>query len=83
MQRSPERILTTFVGSLARPADLTALMQAKETGQPCRQRLRVLVIGQRGAGNPSLRRVGQIPGAGRGGAPGELAAVGQIGTHRG
>ena len=34
MQRSTERILTTFVGSLARPADLIELMKAKETGQP-------------------------------------------------
>ena len=34
MKRSTERILTTFVGSLARPADLIALMKAKETGQP-------------------------------------------------
>ncbi len=34
MRRSTERILTTFVGSLARPADLLALMQAKERGQP-------------------------------------------------
>jgi 5-methyltetrahydropteroyltriglutamate--homocysteine methyltransferase len=34
MQRSIERILTTFVGSLARPTDLLAMMQAKERGQP-------------------------------------------------
>jgi 5-methyltetrahydropteroyltriglutamate--homocysteine methyltransferase len=34
MKRSTERILTTFVGSLARPADLIALMKAKESGQP-------------------------------------------------
>ncbi|MGH8071686.1 MAG: cobalamin-independent methionine synthase II family protein [Candidatus Entotheonellia bacterium] len=34
MKRSTERILTTFVGSLARPADLIDLMKAKETGQP-------------------------------------------------
>ena len=34
MKRSTDRILTTFVGSLARPADLIALMKAKETGQP-------------------------------------------------
>ena len=34
MKRSTERMLTTFVGSLARPADLIDLMKAKETGQP-------------------------------------------------
>ena len=34
MKHSTERILTTFVGSLARPADLIALMKAKETRQP-------------------------------------------------
>lgn len=34
MKRSTERILTTFVGSLPRPADLLAMMQAKERGQP-------------------------------------------------
>ena len=34
MQRSTTRILTTFCGSLARPADLLAMMQAKERGQP-------------------------------------------------
>jgi 5-methyltetrahydropteroyltriglutamate--homocysteine methyltransferase len=33
MQRSTQRILTTFVGSLARPADLLDLMKAKESGQ--------------------------------------------------
>jgi 5-methyltetrahydropteroyltriglutamate--homocysteine methyltransferase len=34
MKRSTERILTTFVGSLARPADLLDMMKAKESGQP-------------------------------------------------
>jgi 5-methyltetrahydropteroyltriglutamate--homocysteine methyltransferase len=34
MKRSTERILTTFVGSLAHPANLIALMKAKESGQP-------------------------------------------------
>jgi 5-methyltetrahydropteroyltriglutamate--homocysteine methyltransferase len=34
MQRSTARILTTFCGSLARPADLLAMMQARERGQP-------------------------------------------------
>jgi 5-methyltetrahydropteroyltriglutamate--homocysteine methyltransferase len=34
MQYSTERILTTFAGSLARPADLLAMMQARESGQP-------------------------------------------------
>jgi 5-methyltetrahydropteroyltriglutamate--homocysteine methyltransferase len=34
MKRSTERILTTVVGSLARPADLLELMKAKEAGQP-------------------------------------------------
>src|SRR4051812_5329467 len=33
MKRSTERILTTFVGSLARPADLLEMMKAKESGQ--------------------------------------------------
>jgi 5-methyltetrahydropteroyltriglutamate--homocysteine methyltransferase len=33
MQRSTDRILTTFAGSLARPADLLQMMQAKERGQ--------------------------------------------------
>jgi 5-methyltetrahydropteroyltriglutamate--homocysteine methyltransferase len=33
MKRSTERILTTFVASLARPADLIEMMQAKESGQ--------------------------------------------------
>jgi 5-methyltetrahydropteroyltriglutamate--homocysteine methyltransferase len=34
MKRSTERILTTFCGSLARPADLLEMMKAKEAGQP-------------------------------------------------
>ena len=34
MKRSTARILTTFVGSLARPADLVETLQAKETGKP-------------------------------------------------
>src|SRR5580700_1124445 len=34
MQRSTERILTTHVGSLARPHDLLELMREKEHGQP-------------------------------------------------
>jgi 5-methyltetrahydropteroyltriglutamate--homocysteine methyltransferase len=34
MLRSIERILTTFVGSSARPTDLLAVMQVKERGQP-------------------------------------------------
>jgi 5-methyltetrahydropteroyltriglutamate--homocysteine methyltransferase len=34
MKRSTERILTTFVGSLARPPDLLEVMKAKEGGQP-------------------------------------------------
>jgi 5-methyltetrahydropteroyltriglutamate--homocysteine methyltransferase len=34
MKRSTERILTTFCGSLARPADLLDIMKAKESGQP-------------------------------------------------
>jgi 5-methyltetrahydropteroyltriglutamate--homocysteine methyltransferase len=34
MKRSTERILTTFVGSLARPPDLLEIMKAKEGGQP-------------------------------------------------
>ena len=34
MTRSTERMLTTFVGSLARPPDLLALMKTKESGQP-------------------------------------------------
>jgi len=34
MRRSTERMLTTFVGSLARPTDLLTLMHAKERGQP-------------------------------------------------
>jgi 5-methyltetrahydropteroyltriglutamate--homocysteine methyltransferase len=34
MQRSTDRILTTFAGSLARPADLLEMMRAKEGGQP-------------------------------------------------
>lgn len=33
MKRSTEKILTTFVGSLARPADLIELLKAKESGQ--------------------------------------------------
>jgi len=33
MKRSVERILTTFVGSLARPADLIEMLKAKETVQ--------------------------------------------------
>lgn len=33
MTRSTERILTTFVGSLARPADLIETLKAKESGQ--------------------------------------------------
>ena len=34
MKRSTERILTTFTGSLARPAELLELMRAKESSQP-------------------------------------------------
>src|ERR671934_1984732 len=34
MQRSSERILTTHVGSLPRPADLLDIVQAKEEGKP-------------------------------------------------
>ena len=34
MKRSTDRILTTFVGSLARPPDLLEMMHAKERGQP-------------------------------------------------
>ena len=34
MQRGTDRILTTHAGSLARPADLLAMVQAKEAGQP-------------------------------------------------
>jgi 5-methyltetrahydropteroyltriglutamate--homocysteine methyltransferase len=34
MQRSTERILTTHVGSLARPDDLIPLLRLKERGQP-------------------------------------------------
>jgi len=34
MKRSTERILTTHVGSLPRPADLLAMIQAKEAGRP-------------------------------------------------
>jgi 5-methyltetrahydropteroyltriglutamate--homocysteine methyltransferase len=33
MKRSTERILTTFVGSLARPADLIETLKTKESGQ--------------------------------------------------
>lgn len=33
MKRSSERILTTHTGSLPRPTDLAALLQAKETGE--------------------------------------------------
>ena len=34
MQRSSERILTTHVGSLARPHDLLEVMREKEHGRP-------------------------------------------------
>jgi len=34
MKRSTDRILTTHVGSLPRPADLLVLLEAKETGEP-------------------------------------------------
>src|ERR1700674_1407050 len=34
MQRSTERILTTHVGSLARPHDLLEMMREKEDGRP-------------------------------------------------
>src|ERR1700689_4525258 len=34
MQRSSERILTTHVGSLARPHDLLEMMREKERGRP-------------------------------------------------
>ena len=33
MKRSTERILTTHTGSLPRPADLLAMIQAREAGQ--------------------------------------------------
>jgi hypothetical protein len=34
MQRSTDRILTTHAGSLARPADLLAMVRVKDAGQP-------------------------------------------------
>ena len=34
MQRSTERILSTHVGSLARPHDLLEVMREKEHGRP-------------------------------------------------
>src|SRR5262249_36810017 len=34
MKRSTQRILTTHVGSLPRPTDLLAMIQAKERGEP-------------------------------------------------
>ena len=34
MQQSQDRILTTHVGSLPRPPDLLAMIQAKEQGEP-------------------------------------------------
>ena len=34
MQRSTERILTTHVGSLARPHDLLEVMREREHGRP-------------------------------------------------
>src|ERR1700749_3448756 len=34
MKRSTQRILTTHVGSLPRPADLLRMIQAKEQGEP-------------------------------------------------
>ncbi|PYN32103.1 MAG: methionine synthase, partial [Candidatus Rokuibacteriota bacterium] len=34
MKRSTDRILTTHVGSLARPDDLVAVLRAKDRGQP-------------------------------------------------
>src|SRR5688572_18143641 len=34
MKRSTDRILTTHVGSLARPDDLLQLMQARSAGEP-------------------------------------------------
>ena len=34
MKRSPDRILTTHCGSLARPRDLLELMDAKLNGKP-------------------------------------------------
>src|SRR5262249_8671722 len=37
MKRSTDRILTTFVGSLARPLDLLEMMYAREHGQPYNQ----------------------------------------------
>ncbi len=37
MQRSTERILTTHVGSLVRPPEIMALMEAKTKGQPAPQ----------------------------------------------
>src|SRR6266566_2997963 len=35
MKRSTERILTTHVGSLARPEALIPLLRSKDRGQPC------------------------------------------------
>ncbi len=37
MKRSIDRILTTHVGSLPRPADLLAVVRAKEAGQARRR----------------------------------------------
>ena len=34
MQRSTRRILTTHTGSLPRPTDLVAMLNAKELGEP-------------------------------------------------
>jgi hypothetical protein len=71
MQRSTDRILTTHAGSLARPANLLAMVRAKEAGQPYDHaafaaRVRTAVA----RGRPARERaaLGVRAGAGRGDA---------------
>jgi len=87
MQRSTDRIRTTHVGSLARPAALLDLMRAGGAGQPVdpaelaeQERLAVadVVARQRAAGLDVISpddRVGQVRGAGRGRPPGHRPAL--------
>ncbi|HEY1268435.1 MAG TPA: cobalamin-independent methionine synthase II family protein [Candidatus Binatia bacterium] len=79
MKRSSDRILTTFVGSLARPADLIATMTAKENGRPYDSQAFEAQI--RGAVNDVVRRQAEagvdVVSDGEQGKPGFVTYIGE------
>lgn len=79
MRRSTERILTTFVGSLARPIELIEMMTAKESGRPYDSRVFAAQI--RSAVNDVVRRQAEagmdIVSDGEQGKPGFVVYIGE------